>query len=347
MSGQAQDAVLDKIKTYSNEARRLQQQQLDVEYPDPAARKARFRRTSQALQEQLKRRQIEFEKIRASTGPASTAPSADVRQRIKQLRAITAAYTQLTAEAPDLPGPDSLLPAVLAARVVNETITQTKSAIETVVSQLESTEQQIEQEQTSLTDAKLLHEALEARITRLQAATRDKSQKTPDQLARELVKSKEKRETDFNRETERLRHALNEFIDSRLAAMVAAEDLGGPVVGDLLDISDEMLEAGFSNHGKVKASKRSGASAAQNQRRIDDMWSSRQDSSERDLAAKELQELLDELLANSGSSGTSDYVELDRDSAAARFMVRAKVAQFHPKDARRLRLIDFGRELDS
>jgi hypothetical protein len=27
-------------------------------------------------------------------------------------------------------------------------------------------------------------------------------------------------------------------------------------------------------------------------------------------------------------------------------LVRAKVAQFHPKDARRLRLIDFGRELD-
>lgn len=43
---------------------------------------------------------------------------------------------------------------------------------------------------------------------------------------------------------------------------------------------------------------------------------------------------------------TSPYIELKRDSAAARFLVRAKVAVFHPKDARKLRLVDFGSNVE-
>ena len=55
----------------------------------------------------------------------------------------------------------------------------------------------------------------------------------------------------------------------------------------------------------------------------------------------EMHSLLDDLL----EAGTS-YIDLPRDSAASRFLVRSKVAQFHPRDARRLRLVDFGRSLD-
>jgi centromere protein Sim4 len=39
---------------------------------------------------------------------------------------------------------------------------------------------------------------------------------------------------------------------------------------------------------------------------------------------------------------TVPYVQLKKDGAAARFLVRAKVAAFHPGDARRLKLLDFG-----
>lgn len=42
----------------------------------------------------------------------------------------------------------------------------------------------------------------------------------------------------------------------------------------------------------------------------------------------------------------SPYIELKRDSAIARFLVRAKVACFHPKDARRLKLVDFGTSVE-
>lgn len=47
-----------------------------------------------------------------------------------------------------------------------------------------------------------------------------------------------------------------------------------------------------------------------------------------------------------GPGGGKVYYPLERESAASRFLVRAKVAQFHPKDAKKLRLIDFGKELD-
>ena len=39
---------------------------------------------------------------------------------------------------------------------------------------------------------------------------------------------------------------------------------------------------------------------------------------------------------------TTQYVNLEKDGAAARFLVRAKVAVYHPKDARKLKLLDFG-----
>lgn len=42
----------------------------------------------------------------------------------------------------------------------------------------------------------------------------------------------------------------------------------------------------------------------------------------------------------------SPYIELKKDSAAVRFLVRAKVAVFHPKDARKLKLVDFGSNVE-
>jgi hypothetical protein len=51
-------------------------------------------------------------------------------------------------------------------------------------------------------------------------------------------------------------------------------------------------------------------------------------------------------LVEADGKGPGVYVDLPRESAAARFLVRSKCAQFHPKDARKLRLIDFGGEID-
>ena len=211
------------------------------------------------------------------------------------------------------------------------------------------------QEKADLRDAHLIKDAVKKRIAKLQIEYDEKSQKSPEEAATEMLKEQQKQKASYERDTKKLIKAFNKFIDEPLAGMLAAEELGGPVVGDLLDIDDEMLQAEFTDQGKAKKLKISESNrGAKRQRRIDEIWGSGDDNegfgserSERKAAAAEMRSLAEELLNTAAESNTqSSYVQLRRDSAAARFLVRAKVAQFHPKDARKLRLIDFGRELD-
>jgi hypothetical protein len=215
---------------------------------------------------------------------------------------------------------------------------------------LESAERQAELEEASLSDAKLLAEVLEARMARLQTAQQEKVSQPPQKAAQDLARAKLRRAKDFLADSKRLRETLGDFITNHLGAMIAAEELGGPVVGELMDVDDDMLVAGFSSHGKPKKAKSSLiVSDSKRQRRIDEIWGSSSGAavSELDAACEDINTLLDELLdAVTGKFSSGVYVELQRDSAAARFLVRSKVAQYHPKDARRLRLVDFGRELE-
>ena len=144
--------------------------------------------------------------------------------------------------------------------------------------------------------------------------------------------------------------------------MLAAEELGGPIAGDVPDISEEMLEAGFSTRGKVRRASTS-KNEDKRQRRIDEIWGPRPSGSEvggeeaeekpwdeKTAAAAEMRELSEQLLnalvESEEGTGDGPYVVLKRESAAARFLVRSKVAVFHPRDAGRLRLVDFGREIE-
>jgi hypothetical protein len=249
----------------------------------------------------------------------------------------------MTTEKPSLPVLGSAFPTLLATRVIQQTVSETKKSISTIQSQLETSNRQVVSEESRLSDAKLLTSSLQARTARLETAQGEKASQSSSEKAKELIRAKQKQKQTFQRESDKLRKALDDFIDDHLAAMLAAEELGGPVVGELMDVNEDMLTAGFSSQGKPKAPKTSASSTSDSkrQRRIDEIWGSAEESrSEKDAAAEEIQELLGNIIASGG------YVDLERDSAAARFLVRAKVAQFHPKDARKLRLVDFGRELD-
>ena len=145
--------------------------------------------------------------------------------------------------------------------------------------------------------------------------------------------------------------ALVVFINERLAPLLAAEELGGPVVGDVPEISDEALEAGFSGKGTAKKIKpRTQDEEEKRRRRLEQIWGPQHEGeeplNEKDAAATEMRDLVEELLNVAAEEGAGAYVDLARDAAASRFLVRAKVAQFHPKDARKLRLVDFGGGLD-
>ena len=248
----------------------------------------------------------------------------------------------------DLPSPTSPIPALLAARIISQTTRAAKSSILRNQDSLTSMARQVQHEESSVRDLTLLKSKLESRITRLRTQQSQQRDQPPVERAKQLLQSKQARIRAFDNETERLRETLNEFIQSDLATIIAAEELGGPVAGEDIGIDDSMLDAGFSASGKPAPRKANGQDGRQ--RRIDEIWGTARDGgagSEKDAAAAEIQELVERLLAAlAGESEGSVYIDLNRDSAAARFLVRAKVAAFHPKDAKRLRLVDFGRELE-
>ncbi|EDO00360.1 hypothetical protein SS1G_14230 [Sclerotinia sclerotiorum 1980 UF-70] len=141
--------------------------------------------------------------------------------------------------------------------------------------------------------------------------------------------------------------------------MLAAEELGGPIVGEMLDVTPEALIAGFSTQGKPKKPKEN-PNIDKRQRRIDEIWGPKpsldengEDEEEEEwnetrAAGAEMRELAEQLLnglLEADDHGTDGYVTLERDSAAARFLVRSKVAQYHFKDARKLKLIDFEKDI--
>jgi hypothetical protein len=260
---------------------------------------------------------------------------------LNQIRAIKTAYERMTPETPDLPEPRSALQPLLAARVIQKTIQETKSDIVSSQSRFESLEQQLVQEENQLSDAKQISDALQARTARLQQTQRENLTKTSADKTKELLEAKMKRKQAYQQDAGKLREVLDNFINEYLAAMLAAEEIGGPVVGELMDVDEDMLASGFSAQGKPKATSKA-MSDGKRQRRLDDIWSTegQEHESEKEAAAEEVRSLLDELISSGG------YVELQRDSAVARFLIRSRVAQFHPKDAKRLRLIDFARELD-
>lgn len=179
------------------------------------------------------------------------------------------------------------------------------------------------------------------------------SQVSAEGLAKGLMAEEQAKKRHYVRGLRNLVKTFNIFIDEHLSAMLAAEELGGPVVGDLLHIDEGVLKAGFNSQGKPKKQVTTidtATSRQERKNRIDEIWGASSDvheqRTEKDAAGAAFRNLSEELLnAAAGdaddSSSLDGYVEIKQESAAARFLVRAKVAQFHPNDARKLRLVDF------
>jgi hypothetical protein len=369
MAAQQQNNALSNIREYVREARELQDDAMDF---DASNVEARLEQTVRELQSRVQEQQAALEKVRlntpkrnSKTNPrqlksksrisleAAAYASEDPRQKLQQLLAVKEAYQRLKPTATYLPSQHSILPALLAARSLQQNVQGTKEAIVSTQGQVTKAETTLRREEANLHDANLLTQAMENRIQRLRTQHEDRSQKSPAQLAKELIASKRAQKEKCDAEMQRLGEAMNDFVNDYLAAMIAAEELGGPVVGDMLDVEDDTLAAGFTKKGRPKSSKKP-VSDKTRQRRIDQIWGNAIDADEEEeppteaeSADADMRKLIENLFATLlGPGGGKAYFQLERDSATSRFLVRAKVAQFHPKDARKLRLIDFGRELD-
>ncbi len=267
------------------------------------------------------------------------------------------AYDELASSTPYLPFPDSALPALVALRRTHRTVEETKAYLSTQNESVEDTKKKLELAKVDFSNQQALAHSLRGRIQALQDGLETRMDMGPEDIAREKIDALKQKKKTYSRETSKLLKSLRGFIDNHLAAMLAAEELGGPVVGDMMDIDEQDLVAGFNSQGRVKPAKAK-PEDDKRQRRIDEIWGPREgeegrgerhDRDEITAAGQEMRDLTEQLLNSlSQSEGDSSaaYVYLPKESAAARFLVRAKVAQFHPKDSSRLRLIDFGRELD-
>ena len=271
-----------------------------------------------------------------------------------QSRIIQAALKEVTESDPFLPSPGSLLPALLALRRTHQTIQESNTYLASQRSSHEQLSRQLEADEARLKDQNLLGDALTARIDSLRDEVDANTNVTPEEGARERLQELRAKKKNFDRDTSKLMKVLLRFIDNHLAPMLAAEELGGPVVGDLMDVDGEALAAGFNSQGKLKKPKETADKDDKRQRRIDEIWGQAAEEgagrqNEVTAAAAEMKSLTEELLnalAEAGGDNSASYVQIPRESAAARFLVRSKIAQFHPRDATRLKLIDFGRDLE-
>ena len=233
-------------------------------------------------------------------------------------------------------------------------MSEIRELIPSTHSALSAARKDLSKERSNLEDASLLASALEQRITQLRSVAAQRSEQTADEIVSNLTRTEKERKDSYEESAKALFLAMVHFIETTLAPMLAAEELGGPVAGSVLDIDNETLASGYTARGKVEKSK-SASDQDNRQLRIDQVWglrnvpekeANKDHDRESKAAAEDARALVEDLLNAAVGQGSGAYVTLERESAAARFLVRAKAAMLHPRDARRIRLMDFGRILD-
>ncbi|KAF7116475.1 hypothetical protein CNMCM5793_004763 [Aspergillus hiratsukae] len=344
--------TVDKIQHFAQ--KRQKAEEYYDEHPISPANFDAYNRkldeTLTELQAQVKHHEDELRKLRMTTTIDFAQIGADPWARVSQVRRAKKAYDAVLQSETRLPSPGSPLPSLLAVDAASRLIKDSKVSISLTAEKLSADRQRLKVEEANLRDAQLIKDRLEERIERVNAEKSSQVQKTPAQLAHDVVKEQQEKIETLDTTTEELKTSLYKFVEDTLAPMLAAENLGGPTVGDAMEISDATLKAGYTSHGKPKKPKTPAVGASDSgQQRIDELVR-RQTAQEgnhqatpmnkREAAAAEMRALLTALL-----DADYSYIDLPHESAASRFLVRAKVAQFHPRDARKLRLIDFGRSL--
>lgn len=311
-------------------------------------------RRSTCLRYQL-RRAKHFEK----PGP-KLSPSA----RLAQIRQATAAYRSLLHTDPVLPDPGDPICKLLSLRETGRLVQELEAAIDIAFKELTTVRGRLKNEEDELTGAKSINFELRERVNTLEEQSNEAGdegsqrgqRRNPALRARELKRKYQLEKDRYERKSIETSKALVSFIDEYLASMVAAEDIGGPSVGDHVGVNDTTLQAGYTATGKEKKPKDPKPNARQSadntkQRRIDAMIGdedrdtiAHEDMNPRQAAARDLRQLIDRLVNASATS--SPYVMLDNEFAGSRFLVRARIAQFHPNDSRRIRLIDAAKKFD-
>lgn len=176
----------------------------------------------------------------------------DPWSRLSQVQRAKRAYDSLLSSDNELPTPGTPLPSLLTIEEIFRLVKESKVSVSMTAEKLSTNRQRLKTEEANLQDAQAIRRGLEERITRIKSEKSKKQEKTPSQLAQEFIEQKQQKNEELDQDVEDMKSSLHKFVDGQLAAMLAAEDLGGPTVGDAMEIPDTMLEAGYTSHGKPK-----------------------------------------------------------------------------------------------
>lgn len=277
--------------------------------------------------------------------------SGEIDLRVAQLRVLAKGYKSLAERAPILPATNSQLPVLIAARELDRLVPETLESVRSTVTSLRESRRDLQEEFTSLADSENLNQIFERRVKELKSSASQAQEDDSHTIAVRLMDSEKLQTRKYRDDRTALATALAEFISTRLAPFLAAEELGGPVTGSVLNITDEMLAAGFSDKGKVNRGRKTDDD--HRQRRIDEMFGNLavqagadDIGAEATIAAQAMNDLLEKLIQLAFDSGGGRFLQLEKEDAASRYLVRSKVAVLDPRDGRKIRLVDFGKPLD-
>ena len=268
------------------------------------------------------------------------------------MRTVEVGYRKLLRSEPALPSTESPLPALLAVRHTLKSISQSKNGIFDLNERCLTARRDLAVENENFNKGQSLSSALRQRSTRLHVDIESYAAKESAEIATNIVTEHQQRRLSYAKGMRELVKAFNAFVNDHLARMLAAEDLGGPVVGDAPEMDDDILVAGSTQHGKAKKIPHDPEQVqARRSQRNGQIWGDENSVdeegnliSEADVAASVFRSLTESLLnAAAVNEGSSPYIQIPKENAAVRFLVRAKVAQFHHQDSRRLRLFDLGK----
>ncbi|EGX47556.1 hypothetical protein AOL_s00083g64 [Orbilia oligospora ATCC 24927] len=251
-------------------------------------------------------------------------------------------------ELPWLPDDDSGTNTLLTLRNVLKVIEANRKGVTDTERKIEEMKKMVRRERGWVATAQEIEKELDRKIYELEGI--DRLPEPSKRREKKEIEAYEKEVNEMRRTSARLTKELQKFVKEKLGAAIAVEEAGGPVIGSKINVSELKnyldIEAEAGKTGRrtkaVKAKERG-------QKRLDEIWGDDEGVtiSPEEKAGEELLELIEKLVNTMLNDDPHAYTKLTRESAASRYLVRSFVATLHPKDAMRIRLIDFGGKIDA
>ncbi|RVD88751.1 uncharacterized protein DFL_002924 [Arthrobotrys flagrans] len=252
-------------------------------------------------------------------------------------------------ELPWLPDDDSGVNTLLTLRSVLKVIEANRKGVTDAERKIEEAKKTVRREQGWVATAQEMEKELDRKIYELEGI--DRLPEPTKRRERKQIEAYEKETKEMTRMSARLTKELQKFVKERLGAAIAVEEAGGPVIGSKLNVVElkHYLEI-EGEEGKTGGRTKAAKAKERGQKRLDEIWGTRDEEgvtiSSDEKAAGELLELVETLVNSMLNDDPHAYTRLTRESAASRYLVRSFVATLHPKDALRIRLLDFGGKID-